>query len=165
MGSNCANEYEIQDKTFSFLTIDSSTIDYDSYKIPVSASTAYNYSYEVWLRFELDQEPNISVDNLRLYTDNTIPATGVYLMMSTSRSSAEAGPIDTLSTVLTFHTAYEQYYNATDHYLEIPLQPGDNLLDTAGESSYFAVLQLKVHTSASQGSIGVIPIYLAYEER
>lgn len=165
-GTNAATETYVSDSIVAFLNADIHSVDVGSYAIGVPAGVAdpANYSYETWLRWTLDNEPDNYIQNIKVYGSSSQPDSPnnkLTVMMGATETAAT--PVDTASTVATT-AQHSNYYDATTNNLAITVVPADNKLDTTGEQTFYCVSQLKVEYGAQQSQVGTMTFNMTYEE-
>lgn len=103
------------------------------------------YSYECWVRFELDVEPDTQVTNFQFWSDGTSVGTGLVITVNTDAVSAYDTPIDTVSDEGT-----RASFATRDSGSKISLA---GTLATTGDQTDFMVFQLEVADTASAGAV------------
>jgi hypothetical protein len=139
--------------TIRFKNADNATVDTaDRMIVPTSG---YDYSYEKWLRLQVDTAASVDLANLKFYTDGTNGfGTGVdlYAKAVTSYSTpAEA-------------TATTGYASAFTYTSAAPLSLGAGPYTGTGEKGDHAVLMLRVADTASPGTLSSETLTFAFDE-
>jgi hypothetical protein len=139
--------------TIRFKNADNATVDTaDRMIVPASG---YDYSYEKWLRLQVDVAPSVDIANVKFYTDGTNGfGTGVTLWakaVSSYSTPAEA-------------TATTGYADAFTYTSAAPLSLGAGPYTGTGEKGDHAVLMLRVADTASPGTLTSETLTFAFDE-
>ena len=162
-GTTASNE---NDSSYNpcFLDEDSNGIDTANHPVGVPLDGgADNYSYEVWLKLKCTARPNGICDNFKFWGANAIPATGVTLYGATRTTEAGVTPVKTVSSYAT--TQMDTNYYSVGTALTIAItNETSNQIDAVGEYTDWIILQMKVESTASRGSVTTMIFYLQYDE-
>jgi len=140
----------------------SDSSDTSSYSIPVPAVDGTAVSWENWLRYQLVQEPDNSVSNVGVYFMADVVATGVYIMAGTINPVEQRGPTSLVSTVA--YVPMSSSYFGPNDYLAIPCSTDGGTLVSAGDKTYWFVLQMHVGVGAPRGNLPQMLFYGRYNE-
>ena len=142
-----------------FLRADVASTDTASYSVAVP-STGTNYSYEMWVRLKCLVAPDNQCENFVIWGENTPPATGITIYMGTTDTGVT--PVDTVSSVATTQQDTNYYDQGTG--LAIGVIPSPAIIEAFDEKTDYVVLQVRVGTTASQGSLPTMHFYWGYDE-
>jgi hypothetical protein len=139
--------------TIRFKNADNATVD-TSNRMVVPGSGS-DYSYEKWLRFQVDVAPSVDLQNLKFYTDGSNGfGTGINLYakaVTTYATPAEA-------------TATAGYADAFTYTSAAPLSLGAGPFTSTGEKGDHCVMMLKVDSTAAPGLLSTETLTFSYDE-
>lgn len=164
IGTNVANEQQLTAGRFAYLNVDATTLDTVSYPIakPDETGDPHNYSYEVWLKWELANDFGGYVQNMKLWGSG-FPIAGSVIVMLGSLSTTGT-PVDTWAgpaTAIAATTQHDNYYDSSN-YLYIPIA-GDGRLDEIGDDTGYVITQIRVMFGASD-KVDLTLFNVSYEE-
>jgi hypothetical protein len=139
--------------TIRFKNADNSTVDTaDRMIVPTSG---YDYSYEKWLRLQVDVAASVDIANVKFYTDGANGfGTGVTLWAKAV--TAYSTPAEA--------TATTNYLDAFTYTSAAPLSLGAGPYTGTGEKGDHAVLMLRVADTASPGTLSSETLTFAFDE-
>jgi hypothetical protein len=136
-----------------FKNADNATVD-TSNRMVVPGSGS-DFSFEKWLRFQVDVAPSVDLQNLKFYTDGSNGfGTGINLYakaVTTFATPAEA-------------TATTGYADAFTYTSAAPLSLGAGPFTSTGEKGDHCVLMLKVDPTAAPGLLSTETLTFSYDE-
>ena len=121
-------------------------------RIPTSGSS---YSYEKYLRLKCISAPDTQISSIKMWTASTLD-TGLALYIKTA--SGYSTP--TVPSGVTGYSRFDSVYTASGSAFSI-----GGTLTASGDYSDYAVLLLKVDSTATSGSVTQIDISYSYEEQ
>lgn len=139
--------------TIRFKNADNATVDTNNRMVvPGSGS---DYSYEKWLRLQVDVAAAVDIQNIKFYTDgNNGFGTGISLWAKAV--SSYATPAEGTST--------SGYADAFSYTAAAPLSLGAGPFTGTGEKGDHAVLLLKVDSTAAPGLLSSEALTFAFDE-
>ena len=136
-----------------FKNADDSTV--DSNNRMIVPPSGYDYSYEKWLRLQVDVAASVDITNVRFYSDGGNGfGTGVTLWakaVSSYSTPAEA-------------TATTNYADAFTYTSAAPLSLGAGPYTGTGEKGDHCVLMMRVADTASPGTLSTETLTFAFDE-
>lgn len=139
--------------TIRFKNADNATVD-TSNRMVVPGSGS-DYSYEKWLRFQVDVAPSVDLQNLKFYTDGSNGfGTGINLYAKAVTNYST--PAEATST-----TGYADAFTYTS---SSALSLGTGPYTSTGEKGDHCVLMLKVDSTAAPGLLSTETLTFSYDE-
>lgn len=139
--------------TIRFKNADNATVDTaNRMVVPASGS---DYSYEKWLRLQVDVAPSVDIQNIKFYTDGNNgfgTGIGLYAKAVSSYSTPAEG------------TSTSGYADAFTYTAASPLTLGAGPYTGTGEKGDHCVLLLKVDSTAAPGLLASETLVFAYDE-
>jgi len=162
-GTNAANETDCS-KNPLFLSGDTSSASKTTYPVAVPRTAGANYSYELWIRYELDTPPDSYLQNFKIYGPDTRPDESGAQKLSIYLGTTDSGvtPTDSQSSIATLRADINYYSPGTA--CDMGVTPGDGKLEASGEKTNYIVMQLKVEQGAQSGSMTTQAFTLLYDE-
>ena len=158
--------------TLRFKRADNATIDDNDILLIPAAGTNYSRWKQIYLF--CDVAPDTQIDNnIRLYTDETAFATGVVLKVGDEfpikNSGADTGyDVSDADEVMTNHADISASTNAFTFTAASPLtgsiSEAGNVINLAGETSNYFVLQVELTNTASPQTLGNEVITIQFDE-
>jgi hypothetical protein len=147
---------EVAKSEFYFLSIDSNVESYEDYPVQILES-GLNYSFEVFLRFRVDEAPNSKCSNFKIWTTGSL-STGLDITINSDAVIVYAEPTDGESSQGT----RVSLLNYTE---ENKLDIGGELVNI-GDKSNFMVFQLEIDDTADLNIAGYeeLEIFYQYDE-
>jgi hypothetical protein len=139
--------------TIRFKNADNATVDTNNRMVVPGSGT--DYSYEKWLRFQIDVAPSVDLQNLKFYTDGANGfGTGVGLYakaVTTYATPAEA-------------TSTSGYTDAFTYTSAAPLSLGTGPYTGTGEKGDHCVMILTVASTSAPGLLSTETLTFSYDE-